>query len=54
MIEFKQKYYGLLHILKELAVELRPLRDILPDENVQTLNRYLDFIDHEAAKNEVK
>ena len=46
--DYEFEYYGLLHILKDLAFELRQIRDSLVDTVV--IDRYIDLIDHEVAK----
>ena len=45
---FESEYFGLLHILKEMAGEIRPALDVLP--NSANLSRLLMMIDHEVAK----
>ena len=46
--DFEMEYYGLLHVLKELAVDLRKIRDTVLDQ--QTIDRHIMLIDHEVAK----
>lgn len=50
MPNFEIKYYGLLHLLKEMAPILKHMRDFAPDP--RELDRYVSFIDHEVLKNE--
>lgn len=46
--DFEIEYYGLLHILKDLSLDLRKIRDSVMDSTV--IDRYVLMIDHEVNK----
>ena len=46
--DFEMEYYGLLHILKDLSLDLVKIRDSVMDSTV--IDRYVLMIDHEVKK----
>lgn len=46
--DYRFEYHGLLHAMKDLAIELKRIRDVLPDP--KEIDRYISFMDREFIK----